>query len=266
MYFHRILPRMVFFRCIFTRRSSRTVAAVRNINPSIPTLRFRSTWYERGNCIAILATSVLTASASLLSLSGDQCRRDFSRHPPACYLRPAHAICQSMMMPTTPTLPFPSARHETGDDILILVIVHLYRFLQLVRFVRNPFNASQFVLYSLQCFVLLFFVTRPISLWYRYRPATWSSVRFDASSSGFELRRAPGFELRRAQVALAFELSLDETHFLSHILAFFATTDGIVNENLLLNFASAVQSPGAIVRAKRCNFPSSYLDPTVVIL
>jgi hypothetical protein len=38
------------------------------------------------------------------------------------------------------------------------------------------------------------------------------------------------------------DLSLDEQHFISHVLNFFAAADGIVNENLLLNFASAVQS------------------------
>jgi ribonucleotide reductase beta subunit family protein with ferritin-like domain len=38
-------------------------------------------------------------------------------------------------------------------------------------------------------------------------------------------------------------LSKDERHFITHVLAFFATADGIVNENLLLNFAVAVQSP-----------------------
>jgi ribonucleotide reductase beta subunit family protein with ferritin-like domain len=39
------------------------------------------------------------------------------------------------------------------------------------------------------------------------------------------------------------ELHPNEQHFISHVLAFFATADGIVNENLLLNFAAIVQSP-----------------------
>lgn len=37
------------------------------------------------------------------------------------------------------------------------------------------------------------------------------------------------------------KLTDDERHFVSHILAFFASSDGVVNENLLLNFASEVQ-------------------------
>jgi ribonucleoside-diphosphate reductase beta chain len=37
----------------------------------------------------------------------------------------------------------------------------------------------------------------------------------------------------------------DERHFVSHVLAFFAASDGIVNENLALNFASEVQLPEA---------------------
>ena len=36
-------------------------------------------------------------------------------------------------------------------------------------------------------------------------------------------------------------LSSDEKHFLKHVLAFFAASDGIVNENLVLNFSNEVQ-------------------------
>lgn len=37
----------------------------------------------------------------------------------------------------------------------------------------------------------------------------------------------------------------DERHFISHVLAFFAASDGIVNENLVLNFMKEVQIPEA---------------------
>jgi len=40
-------------------------------------------------------------------------------------------------------------------------------------------------------------------------------------------------------------LSNDERHFISHVLAFFAASDGIVNENLALRFYNDVQSPEA---------------------
>mmetsp|Transcript_17795 Transcript_17795/g.25756 ORF Transcript_17795/g.25756 Transcript_17795/m.25756 type:complete len:330 (+) Transcript_17795:141-1130(+) len=40
-------------------------------------------------------------------------------------------------------------------------------------------------------------------------------------------------------------LSQNERHFVSHILAFFAASDGIVNENLAANFATEIQSPEA---------------------
>ena len=36
-------------------------------------------------------------------------------------------------------------------------------------------------------------------------------------------------------------LSDNERHFLKHVLAFFAASDGIVNENLVTNFADEVQ-------------------------
>jgi len=40
-------------------------------------------------------------------------------------------------------------------------------------------------------------------------------------------------------------LNDDERHFLKHVLAFFAASDGIVNENLVLNFSNEVQWPEA---------------------
>ena len=40
-------------------------------------------------------------------------------------------------------------------------------------------------------------------------------------------------------------LTANERHFISHVLAFFAASDGIVNENLAQNFATEIQSPEA---------------------
>ena len=40
-------------------------------------------------------------------------------------------------------------------------------------------------------------------------------------------------------------MNKDEQHFISHILAFFSASDGIVNENLNLNFGNEVQFPEA---------------------
>src|ERR1700741_3651713 len=40
-------------------------------------------------------------------------------------------------------------------------------------------------------------------------------------------------------------LNSGEKHFISHVLAFFAASDGIVNENLAINFMSEVQLPEA---------------------
>jgi ribonucleoside-diphosphate reductase beta chain len=41
------------------------------------------------------------------------------------------------------------------------------------------------------------------------------------------------------------KLNKDEQHFLKHVLAFFAASDGIINENLVLNFSNEVQWPEA---------------------
>ena len=52
------------------------------------------------------------------------------------------------------------------------------------------------------------------------------------------------------------KLSSDEQHFIKHVLAFFAASDGIVNENLASRFATEIQIPEA-----RCfyGFQSEYL-------
>ena len=42
------------------------------------------------------------------------------------------------------------------------------------------------------------------------------------------------------------KLSGDEKHFISHVLAFFAASDGIVNENLAGRFMHEVQIPEVI--------------------
>jgi ribonucleoside-diphosphate reductase beta chain len=41
------------------------------------------------------------------------------------------------------------------------------------------------------------------------------------------------------------KMTPDEQHFLKHVLAFFAASDGIVNENLVMNFSNEVQWPEA---------------------
>ena len=41
------------------------------------------------------------------------------------------------------------------------------------------------------------------------------------------------------------KLTEDERYFIKHILAFFAASDGIVNENLAENFVNEVQYPEA---------------------
>lgn len=41
------------------------------------------------------------------------------------------------------------------------------------------------------------------------------------------------------------KLNDDERYFISHVLAFFAASDGIVNENLIERFSAEVQAPEA---------------------
>lgn len=79
------------------------------------------------------------------------------------------------------------------------------------------------------------FVLFPIKhpkIWAMYKQAEasfWTAEEIDLSSDLADWDRMSG----------------DERHFIKHILAFFAASDGIVNENLVLNFMKEVQLPEA---------------------
>ena len=67
-------------------------------------------------------------------------------------------------------------------------------------------------------------------IWQRYKQAEasfWTAEEVDLS----------------ADLSDYVSLTANERHFISHILAFFAASDGIVNENLALNFMSEIQIP-----------------------
>lgn len=80
------------------------------------------------------------------------------------------------------------------------------------------------------------FVLFPIKhkeIWEMYKKAEasfWTAEEIDLSAD---------------LVDWAGKLNADEKHFIKHVLAFFAASDGIVNENLAVNFMNEVQYPEA---------------------
>lgn len=80
------------------------------------------------------------------------------------------------------------------------------------------------------------FVLFPIKqrdIWEMYKKAEasfWTAEEIDLASD---------------QTDWANKLNDNERHFIKHVLAFFAASDGIVNENLAVNFLNEVQSPEA---------------------
>jgi len=80
------------------------------------------------------------------------------------------------------------------------------------------------------------FVLFPIKhhdIWEMYKKAEasfWTAEEIDLSSDTQDWEN---------------KLNDDEKHFVKHVLAFFAASDGIVNENLAVNFMSEVQYPEA---------------------
>jgi ribonucleoside-diphosphate reductase beta chain len=70
-------------------------------------------------------------------------------------------------------------------------------------------------------------------IWEMYKKAEasfWTAEEIDLSSD---------------QTDWTAKLNDDERHFIKHVLAFFAASDGIVNENLAVNFMNEVQYPEA---------------------
>ena len=83
-------------------------------------------------------------------------------------------------------------------------------------------NADRFVLYPI----------KHDDIWQLYKKAEasfWTAEEVDLSDD----------------LADWAKLNADEKHFVSHVLAFFAAADGIVNENLAVNFMHEVQLPEA---------------------
>lgn len=80
------------------------------------------------------------------------------------------------------------------------------------------------------------FVLFPIThrdIWEMYKKAEasfWTAEEIDLSADLLDWDR---------------KLNEDEKHFIKHVLAFFAASDGIVNENLAINFMREVQYPEA---------------------
>ncbi|KAL7503419.1 hypothetical protein ACHAXN_001220 [Cyclotella atomus] len=95
------------------------------------------------------------------------------------------------------------------------------------RFKEEPLlkdNPGRFVLFPIQ--------DNEVSIWQMYKKAEasfWTAEEIDLAADLNDWDR----------------LSSNEKHFVSHVLAFFAASDGIVNENLSGNFATEVTSSEA---------------------
>lgn len=81
-------------------------------------------------------------------------------------------------------------------------------------------NPNRFVIFPIQHFDLWDFYKKALA-------SIWTAEEIDLKDDKFD------------------ELSSGEQYFIKHILAFFAASDGIVNENLAENFVSEVQYPEA---------------------
>ena len=80
-------------------------------------------------------------------------------------------------------------------------------------------NKSRFVLFPIQH-------TDIWSFYKRAEASFWTAEEIDLESDLFDWES---------------KLNDDERHFIKHVLAFFAASDGIVNENLAENFLAEVQ-------------------------
>ncbi len=92
-------------------------------------------------------------------------------------------------------------------------------------------NSEPILIENKERFVL-FPITHP-KIWEMYKKAEasfWTAEEIDLSTDMLDWEN---------------KLNQDEKHFIKHVLAFFAASDGIVNENLAVNFMNEVQYPEA---------------------
>lgn len=100
------------------------------------------------------------------------------------------------------------------------------------RFVLYPIVHSE-VCRTLPSSTLISTLTFQRQIWEMYKKAQasfWAAEEIDLSTDVVEWQQ---------------KLSDNERRFISMVLAFFAASDGIVNENLLHNFATEIQVPEA---------------------
>ncbi len=119
--------------------------------------------------------------------------------------------------------------NSSGDDnnnISVEIVISEHKQAELDgRHLEEPLlkeNPGRFVLFPIQ----------EADIWAMYKKAEasfWTAEEIDLAS---DLKDWDG-------------LTDNERHFVSHVLAFFAASDGIVNENLTGNFTTEVQSPEA---------------------
>eukprot|EP00741_Cyanophora_paradoxa_P025549 tig00000383_g24655.t1 len=84
-------------------------------------------------------------------------------------------------------------------------------------------NPRRFVLFPIQ-------YSKVFEMYKKHMASFWTAEEIDLSHD------LPDWENK---------LTDNERHFISHVLAFFAASDGIVNENLAVNFSREVQIPEA---------------------
>jgi len=96
---------------------------------------------------------------------------------------------------------------------------------------QDPIDAQEPILQTNKQRFVLFPIKYP-EVWEMYKKAEasfWTAEEIDLAHDAVDWEK----------------LTPDEKYFVSHILAFFAASDGIVNENLVERFASEVQLPEA---------------------
>ncbi len=115
-----------------------------------------------------------------------------------------------------------SKRDEIYKARFPLLITFKNAHMQEIEPILKPHDPSRFVLFPVQYHsVFEFYKKHLASFW------TAEEISFSEDIKHFE------------------SLTEDERFFIKHVLAFFAASDGIVNENLSTNFASEVQIPEA---------------------
>jgi ribonucleoside-diphosphate reductase beta chain len=145
--------------------------------------------------------------------------------------KPLEIVKRVLQLPVSGQLNSIKFNTDSDTDYMLASPVHQMSKSKLDELARASKGTMEPMLVENSGRFVLFPIKHP-DMWEMYKKAEasfWTAEEVDLS---LDVKQWP-------------DLTANERHFISHVLAFFAASDGIVNENLVMNFNQEIQIPEA---------------------